>query len=77
MALLVGLSAEHRDYEGSDPLFLEARKDTQIDASLGFRIALGNGLSVRPRVTYTRNFSDIALYDYSRWTGAVGLRVEF
>jgi tetratricopeptide (TPR) repeat protein len=77
VALLVGAAAEYRDYEGSDPLFLKGRHDTQLDGTLGLRFALGHGLSLRPRVTYTRNFSNIDLYDYARFTAGLGLRAEF
>lgn len=77
LALLVGASAEHRDYHGADPLFLRGRIDTQLDATFGVRVALGHGISLRPRATYTRNFSNIGLYDYSRFTVAMGGRVEF
>jgi len=74
---LAGLSIEHRDHDSDDPLFLATRRDTQIDATLGLRIALGRGFSIRPRATLTRNYSNIPLYDYRRATGAVGLRLEF
>ncbi|MET0370503.1 MAG: tetratricopeptide repeat protein [Sphingobium sp.] len=76
-ALLAGVSAEHRDYEKSDPLFLRGRKETQVDASIGVRVIVARGFSVRPRVSWTRNFSNIDLYDYSRVTAAIGLRAEF
>lgn len=76
-ALLAGGSVEHRNYAGADPLFLAGRRDTQVDGSLGVRFVAAKGLSVRPRVTYTRNFSNIALYDYSRVTASVGLRFEY
>lgn len=77
VAVLAGASVEHRDYRGIEPLFLKSRTDTQVDLSAGIRIALGGGLSLRPRVTYTRNFSNIALYDYSRVTGSAAIRFEF
>jgi len=77
LALLAGGSVEHRDYQGTETLFLKGRADTQLDATLGLRVALGGGVSLRPRVTYTRNFSNIQLYDYSRVTGSAGIRFEF
>ncbi len=77
LALLVGASAEHRGYHGTEPLFLKKRDDTQVDASLSLRIKLTDAIALRPRVTYTRNFSNIGLYDYSRVTGSAGIRFEF
>lgn len=76
-AIVAGVALEHRDYDLTDPLFLASRRDTQFDATLGVRVAIARGLSVRPRLTFTRNASNLALYDYSRFTAAVGLRAEF
>ncbi len=76
-AVVAGLALEHRDYDLRDPLFLAGRRDTQFDATLGLRLAIARGVSVRPRLTFTRNASNLALYDYSRFTAAVGLRAEF
>lgn len=76
-ALLVGANAEYRAYDASDPLFLKGRRDAQVDGTFGVRVALGHGFSLRPRVTYTRNFSNITLYDYARVTAGLGLRAEF
>lgn len=77
MALTASLASEARDYEAADPLFLAVREDRQFDASLGLKIALTDRLMVRPQLTYTRNKSNIALYDYERTTAAVTLRTEF
>jgi tetratricopeptide (TPR) repeat protein len=76
-SLAAGVSAEHRGYDGADPLFLKGRKDTQLDASLSLRALIAKGLIVRPRVTYTRNESNLALYKYDRFTATVSLRKEF
>jgi hypothetical protein len=72
-----GASVEYRDHDGADPLFLAGREDVRLDLSLGLRVAVVDRLSVRPRLTYTRNESNLALYDYDRWTAGVGLRFEF
>lgn len=77
IAAVGGASIEYRQYDATDPLFLRARHDTQIDLSAGIRVALAKGVSARPRVTYTRNISPIRLYDYSRVTAALGVRAEF
>lgn len=75
--VIAGASVEHRNYDSRDPLFLKGRRDTQYDASLGLRYRFTDALSVRPRVTYTRNDSNISLYDYDRWTASVGARLSF
>ena len=76
-AIVAGLTLEHRDYDLRDPLFLASRRDTQVDATLGLRFAIAKGLSIRPRITWTRNASNFALYDYNRFTASVGMRAEF
>lgn len=75
--LVGGLSAERRHYDARDALFLKTRKDEQVDASLGIKIPVAGGIYARPRVTYTRNWSNIGLYDYERVTINLGLRAEF
>lgn len=76
-AIIAGASIEHRNYDSRGPLFLKGRKDTQLDASLGLRYRFTDTISIRPRVTYTRNDSNIGLYDYDRWTASVGARLSF
>ena len=77
VALTGSLGVEHRAYRGTDPPFLNGRLDTQVDASIGIRFALTRAVSLRPRATYTRNFSNFALYDYERATVSLSLRGEF
>lgn len=77
LVIIGGVSAEYRHYDKVDPLFLMARRDVQVDVSLGARYLLTSQISIRPRATYTRNSSNLALYDYHRWTAGVALRVEF
>lgn len=77
LSVIGGLGVEYRDHDGADPLFLRGREDVRIDASLGLRLMLTDQLSLRPRVTYSHNESNLALYDYDRWTASAGLRFEF
>jgi tetratricopeptide (TPR) repeat protein len=76
-AVSAGLNGEYRDYNDQDPLFGQGRLDAQIDASLGLRAAIGTGLTLRPRLTYTRNDSNLELYDYDRVTASISIRKEF
>lgn len=76
-ALTGSAGLEHRNYRGTDPLFLASRGDTQGDVSIGFRVLLAEGLTLRPRATYTRNWSNLSLYDYERATVSMALRKEF
>ncbi len=77
LAVTGGLEAEYRDYRGADPLFLAGRRDWQLDTSLGLRAVVARGLSVGPRVSWTRNESNHQLYDYDRLTASVAVRAEF
>ena len=75
------VSGEIRNYGAADPLFLVRRDDGQIDASFGLRIPLAAAgrakLTLRPQLTYTKNNSNIALYEYDRVTASVSVRAEF
>jgi hypothetical protein len=53
------------------------RRDERIDASAGFKLLVAKNFSLRPRVSYTRNFSNIAINDFERWTTSIGARLEF
>lgn len=75
--LVGGISGELRRYDDPDPLFLRKRRDEQIDASVGLKYLVAKSVYLRPRVTYSRNFSNIGLYDFERWTASMGVRVEF
>ncbi len=77
VALTSGISLEYRDHDRQDPLFLAGRHDWRIDASVGLRVLLNERLSVRPRVTWTHNDSNLKLYDYDRVTASAALRFEF
>jgi tetratricopeptide (TPR) repeat protein len=77
ISLIGSLAAEHRWYGADDPLFLRTRDDTAISASVGMKLLLTDSLYIRPAVSWTRNFSNIALYAYSRFTAGAALRVEF
>lgn len=77
MSVVVGLGGQIRPYDANDPLFLDKRKDEQLDASLGLKFKITDETYVRPQVTYTRNWSNIALNDYDRVTANIGIRREF
>lgn len=77
VALVGGASVDLRRYDAPDALFLVKRRDERVDLQAGFKFALIDNLFLQPRATYTRNWSNIALYDYERWTVSAGLRLEF
>ncbi|HEY6814885.1 MAG TPA: tetratricopeptide repeat protein [Croceibacterium sp.] len=76
-ALVGGAAFDIRRYDAPDALFLTERNDERLDVQAGLKIQLVGSLFVQPRVSYTRNWSNIPLYDYDRWTASAGLRFEF
>ena len=72
-----GATADIRRYDAPDALFLTQRRDERLDVSAGLKFLVAKNVTVRPRVTYTRNFSNIAIYDYERATASFGVRLEF
>ena len=77
VALTGGAALQYAKYDAPDPLFLVAREETRLDISAGLKIAVLPNLYVQPKATYTRNWSNIPLYDHDRWTASAGLRLEF
>ena len=77
IAVVGGVGGQLRRYDANDPLFLTPREDEQLDANLGLKVRITDAVYARPRVTYTRNWSNIALYDYDRLTASFGVRIEF
>jgi len=70
-------SVERRYYGGPDPLFLLTRMDTQTDFRLGANYRLAESWMVTPLAAYTRNASNISIYEYDRWIVQVSVRREF
>ncbi|PLK27872.1 tetratricopeptide repeat protein [Novosphingobium sp. TH158] len=77
LAVVGGAAFQYSKYDAADPLFLVKREDSRLDLSAGLKVAVLPSLFVVPKATYTRNWSNIALYDHERWTASAGLRFEF
>ncbi len=77
VAVVAGASFDLRRYDAPDALFLVDRADERLDLQGGLKVQLVGNFFFQPRATYTRNWSNIALYDYDRWTASAGLRFEF
>lgn len=77
VAVQGGLAFDLRRYDAADALFLVERADERLDAQVGLKVRLTDALFFQPRATYTRNWSNIALYDYDRFTVSAGVRFEF
>ena len=77
VALVAGAAFDLRRYDQADVLFLVERSDERLDLQAGVKFALLDNLFLQPRASYSRNWSNIALYDYERWTASAGVRFEF
>ena len=77
VALVAGAALDLRRYDAPDALFLVEREDERLDLTAGIKVRLAESLYLKPRATWTRNWSNIDLYDYDRWTASAGVRFEF
>ena len=78
VSLVAGVTGQIRPYDAPDPLFLDERRDEQIDLSVGMKVrVLDDQTYLRPQVSYTRNWSNFAINDYDRAVVSLGLRREF
>ncbi len=63
--------------DSDDPLFLVRRHDQMLDLSVGLHYRFTPVLSIRPQLRYTRNDSNISVYDFERSQFQIALRYEF
>lgn len=77
IAVVGGAAFDLRRYDQDDALFLTKREDERLDLRAGLKVAITDRLFIQPTATYTRNWSNIALFDFDRWTVSAGARFEF
>lgn len=77
VALVAGVAFDLRRYDRADPLFIRKRQDERVDLTFAAKLAVLPGLFLQPKATWSRNWSNIALYDHERWTVQAGARFEF
>jgi tetratricopeptide (TPR) repeat protein len=77
VAVVGGAAFDLRRYDQPDPLFLTERSDERLDLRAGLKVAVLDDLFLQPTASYTRNWSNIALFDFERWTVSIGARFEF
>lgn len=71
------LSMEHRRYGGEDAAFLKTRNDHQYDVNFGATYRVNREWSLSPKVSLTKNESNIELNEYHREMVSVTLRRDF
>ena len=71
------LAAQNSDYDTENFVFQTTRHDRLYEVALGLVRRFQRDWSVRPQIAYTRNSSNIAIYDYDRWDVSITLRKDF
>lgn len=77
LALMAGVSEQAGFYKKENSAFLVERMDHQYDVSLGLSWQVNNEWSLRPQATYTKNYSNIAIYQYDRADLSVTARWDY
>lgn len=71
------LSMQYSKYNRLNILFQEYRKETQYDVGLGLNWRFERDWLLKPQLTYTRNNSNLPIYDYDRYEFSLTLRRDF
>lgn len=71
------LSMQYSKYDRLNILFQEYRKETQYDVGLGLNWRFERDWLLKPQLTYTRNNSNLPIYDYDRYEFSLTLRRDF
>lgn len=77
VAFVAGAAFDLRRYDRADLLFMRKRHDERLDLTAAVKVAVLPRLFIQPKATWSRNWSNIALYDHERWTVQAGARFEF
>lgn len=64
-------------YDLINPNYLVRRRDLQYDAGIGINWRFAADWTLRPQFSFTRNDSNIELYDYNRYDLSITLRRDF
>lgn len=73
----VMLSFQNSEYQLSNPLFRDYRKDAQYDFGVGLNWRFSKDWSLKPHLNYTRADSNFKIYDYDRYELSLTLRKDF
>jgi len=76
-AVSVGAGYAQSKYDANDLLYQSSRTDGLVSANLAVQYKLTKELSTRLEFTYYNNASNLSLYNYDQWTGAIKLRYEW
>jgi hypothetical protein len=73
----ISVGATKADYSLANPLYLFARSEVLVDATVALTWTMAKGISLRPQVTWMRNASNAELFSYDKADLSVNLRFDF
>ncbi len=77
LAVFGSAGVQYGDYDRLNAAFLNTREDWLLDASAGLNWKVADQWSVRPQVSWSKNNSNIVIYDYDRTDASVTVRWDF
>lgn len=77
IGLFATVGGQYTAYQTFNDTFLTDREDTLCDATIGLNWQFADRWTLRPQAQFTRNFSNIDLYDFKRADLSVNLRRDF
>ena len=77
VGVTIGAGYARSQYDANDLLYQTSRTDHLYSGNAVLQYKLTKELSARLEVTYYNNLSNLNLYGYEQWTGAVKLRYDW
>ena len=77
LGLTIGAGYAQSKYDANDLLYQTNRTDNLYSGNAVLQYKLTKDLSARMEVTYYNNLSNLNLYGYEQWTGAIKLRYDW
>ena len=77
VGVMLGAGYAQSKYDANDLLYQTNRTDNLFSGNAVVQYKLTKDLSARMEVTYYNNLSNLNLYGYEQWTGAIKLRYDW
>jgi hypothetical protein len=77
VGVMLGAGYAQSKYDANDLLYQSNRTDNLYSGNAVVQYKLTKDLSARMEVTYYNNLSNLNLYGYEQWTGAIKLRYDW
>ena len=77
VGITIGAGYAQSKYDANDLLYQTNRTDNLFSGNAVLQYKLTKDLSARMEITYYNNLSNLNLYGYEQWTGAIKLRYDW